>query len=315
MNILLFANNAQTTLASPLGSGSTTATLSPGSGALFPAPGAGQCFLATLTDAATGLINEIVLVTNVTSDVATIVRAQEGTSDLNWLTGDFFSQLLTAGSMGAIVQADQLQSGTYSYAVAAGTVNALTATVGSKFTAIPDGMPFTLSASGANTLAAVTLTLTLGVTALTSKSIVKGNNLPLVPGDIPAAGYNISLRWNAGLNAYVMQNPAALSSAWVNFNGTGTIAIRSSYNVASLTDNGTGDYTINFTNTFANANYSAVVTGSSAQGGGGSAGVFAFERLASSSSFSRTSSAFRMLTVNSSNTDNDCFSANATFSD
>jgi len=43
--------------------------------------------------------------------------------------------------------------------------------------------------------------------------------------------------------------------AWVNFNGTGTPAIRASYNVSSITDNGTGDYTINFTNALTDANY------------------------------------------------------------
>jgi len=46
--------------------------------------------------------------------------------------------------------------------------------------------------------------------------------------------------------------------AWVNFNGTGTVAIRSSFNVSSITDNGTGDYTVNFTNAFADANYSVI---------------------------------------------------------
>jgi len=48
--------------------------------------------------------------------------------------------------------------------------------------------------------------------------------------------------------------------AWVNFNGTGTVAIRASFNVSSITDNGTGDYTANFTNALPDANYSAVVT-------------------------------------------------------
>lgn len=43
--------------------------------------------------------------------------------------------------------------------------------------------------------------------------------------------------------------------AWVNFNGTGTVAIRSSYNVSSITDNGTGQYRINFTNAMSDANY------------------------------------------------------------
>jgi hypothetical protein len=51
-----------------------------------------------------------------------------------------------------------------------------------------------------------------------------------------------------------------LCKAWVNFNGTGTVAIRASYNVSSITDNGTGDYTVNFTTAFADANYSAVVS-------------------------------------------------------
>jgi hypothetical protein len=49
--------------------------------------------------------------------------------------------------------------------------------------------------------------------------------------------------------------------AWVNFNGTGTVAIRANGNVSSITDNGTGDYTINFTNAMPDANYCAVVSG------------------------------------------------------
>lgn len=50
------------------------------------------------------------------------------------------------------------------------------------------------------------------------------------------------------------------AKAWVNFNGTGTVAIRASHNVSSITDNGTGDYTVNFTNAMPNANYAAFVT-------------------------------------------------------
>ena len=51
--------------------------------------------------------------------------------------------------------------------------------------------------------------------------------------------------------------------AWVNFNGTGTVAIRSSYNVSSITDNGTGDYTVNFATALSDANYCAVMDCSS----------------------------------------------------
>jgi hypothetical protein len=47
--------------------------------------------------------------------------------------------------------------------------------------------------------------------------------------------------------------------AWVNFNGTGTVAIRGSGNVSSITDNGTGDYTVNFTTAMPDANYSRTI--------------------------------------------------------
>jgi len=53
---------------------------------------------------------------------------------------------------------------------------------------------------------------------------------------------------------------SGLAKAWVNFNGTGTVAIRASFNVSSITDNGTGDYTLNLTTSLVDANYSAQFT-------------------------------------------------------
>jgi hypothetical protein len=53
--------------------------------------------------------------------------------------------------------------------------------------------------------------------------------------------------------------------AWVNFNGTGTVAIRGSFNVSSITDNGTGDYTVNFTTAMPDANYGFSLSSSEAQ--------------------------------------------------
>jgi hypothetical protein len=47
--------------------------------------------------------------------------------------------------------------------------------------------------------------------------------------------------------------------AWVNFNGTGVVAIRASGNVSSITDNGVGDYTVNFTTAMSDANYATCV--------------------------------------------------------
>ena len=54
--------------------------------------------------------------------------------------------------------------------------------------------------------------------------------------------------------------------AWVNFNGTGTVAIRASGNVSSITDNGTGDYTVNFSTAMPDANYSSVASCSPSAG-------------------------------------------------
>jgi len=51
--------------------------------------------------------------------------------------------------------------------------------------------------------------------------------------------------------------------AWVNFNGTGTVAIRASGNVSSITDNGTGNYTANFTTAMPNTNYTSIAAASS----------------------------------------------------
>ena len=50
--------------------------------------------------------------------------------------------------------------------------------------------------------------------------------------------------------------PLYMCRAWVNFNGTGTVAIRASGNVSSITDNGTGNYTVNFTTAMVDVNYS-----------------------------------------------------------
>lgn len=58
-----------------------------------------------------------------------------------------------------------------------------------------------------------------------------------------------------------------IAKAWVNFNGTGTIAARDSENLSSLTDNGTGDYTINLSNGMDDANYSFAGSGNASGSG------------------------------------------------
>lgn len=58
-----------------------------------------------------------------------------------------------------------------------------------------------------------------------------------------------------------------LCKVWVNFNGTGTVAIRDSFNVTSITDGGTGIYTVTFTNAMGNVNYCSVCSNGSPTGG------------------------------------------------
>lgn len=59
----------------------------------------------------------------------------------------------------------------------------------------------------------------------------------------------------------VQQYHPSAAKAWVIFQGTGTVTIRANYNVSSITDNGVGDYTINFTTPFSSTNYCVVGMG------------------------------------------------------
>ena len=66
---------------------------------------------------------------------------------------------------------------------------------------------------------------------------------------------------NAAGTGPVTLTKQSAAKAWVNFNGIGTIAARDSFNVASLTDNGTGDYAVNFSSAMGNENYSVSAGG------------------------------------------------------
>ena len=211
MTILLFANNAKTSLASPITSTQTTCTVLSGTGNLFPSPAAGQGFKLTFNDLATGFLNEIVLCTSRTGDVLTIVRGQEGTTAQSWVANDLAGMFYTAGSEENNIQVDQFQIGTYNNAIANGTVNALTATIPSNLNYIPTNFEFVLTAAFANT-GATTLNLTIGSTVTGIKPIVKSDNIPLIPGDIANTGYPCFLAWSPTYNAYVLLNPATGNS-------------------------------------------------------------------------------------------------------
>jgi hypothetical protein len=114
---------------------------------------------------------------------------------------------------------------------------------------IPDGMIGTSDlANGAVTIAKISATGTPS-----SSNYLRGDGSWQT-----VAGYTNSdalTLFNASGSA-----PVYATRAWVNFNGTGTVAIRASGNVSSITDNGTGNYTINFTTAMQDINYSLAGT-------------------------------------------------------
>lgn len=104
------------------------------------------------------------------------------------------------------------------------------------------------------------LTGQLSAASTSAAGIVQLNNTTASTSTTQAATAN------AAKTAYDLANAAIPSSgnyaakAWVNFNGTSTVAIRASGNVTSITDNGTGNYTVNFTTAISDTDYSAFVT-------------------------------------------------------
>ena len=90
---------------------------------------------------------------------------------------------------------------------------------------------------------------TLGASAVQDGSVTD-TDLSLTAN---SAAIRVALNANNGAPIYACR-------AWVNFNGTGTVAIRASGNVSSITDGGTGNYTINFTTAMSDASYSSVGT-------------------------------------------------------
>ena len=86
---------------------------------------------------------------------------------------------------------------------------------------------------------------------LTNKSIASTQ----LTGNIAAARITTALNASGSAPIYACR-------AWVNFNGTGTVAIRASGNVSSITDNGTGQYTVNLTTAMPNTSYAVCCSGS-----------------------------------------------------
>lgn len=106
---------------------------------------------------------------------------------------------------------------------------------------------FTIAAPNSNTDRTLNLPDSAGTLLHDSSSLPAAN----LTGDVAAA------RITGALNA-TGSAPIYACRAWVNFNGTGTVAIRGSGNISSITDRGTGLYTLNFTDSMPDANYCGI---------------------------------------------------------
>lgn len=120
-----------------------------------------------------------------------------------------------------------------------------------------------IGAATATTQAVNTNNTTVATTAFTVAQINNraSNTVPLANGTAAAGTALPYAREDHIHTAQVTATGAAPiygCRAWVNFNGTGTVAIRASGNVSSITDNGAGDYTINFTTAMLDANYAVI---------------------------------------------------------
>lgn len=115
----------------------------------------------------------------------------------------------------------------------ANIINAITSGAGGLSTSADSSGTLNIQSAGSTVLA-----LTSSGTTVTGTSSVSGD-----------------LSFNSGYGSAAV---AYGCRAWVNFNGTGTVAIRASGNVSSITDNGTGLYTVNFTTAMPDALYATV---------------------------------------------------------
>jgi hypothetical protein len=154
-----------------------------------------------------------------------------------------------AGTTGTFSGALTAASGAFSGPVSGTTGTFSGAVSGTAFT----GNGSALTALNASNLVSGTVPDARFPATLPVASGVNLTNLPAgnLTGDVAQARLATALNASGAAPLYAAR-------AWVNFNGTGTIAIRASGNVSSLTDNGVGDYTVNFTTVMPDANYAPV---------------------------------------------------------
>jgi hypothetical protein len=106
-----------------------------------------------------------------------------------------------------------------------------------------------------------------------SAVVIAGDTSGAITLQAPAVSGTTTVTIPATTGNFLLDTTTGVCRAWVNFNGTGTVAIRASYNVSSITDNGAGDYTVNFTTAMPDTNYCLATQSYSSGSGTMSCGI------------------------------------------
>ena len=167
------------------------------------------------------------------------------------------------GSAGQFLQTDG--SGNLSFATVSTAGTGLTGnTLASNITAsslTSVGTLTSLTVSGSITGSIASSNISGALFTLFGTSISRGNSVSSFT-TITATNSRVTNLQDSsgGNNSTPNQIQQGRAKAWVNFNGSGSVSIRDDFNVSSITDNGSGDYTINFSSNMANSNYATVVS-------------------------------------------------------
>jgi hypothetical protein len=213
-----FTNNASGVLASSITTSSTSITLTTGQGSLFPSLAAGEFFYATLVDSSNNY--EIVKVTARSTDVMTVVRAQDNTSARAFAGGDRFELRPVAAAMVALLQ----DAKDYTDTSAGGLINAH----------ISDP-------TGAHAASAISFTPAGGIAATDVQAAITelDSETPSNDGTGATGTWNISISGNAATAS--LANNITNSGGWsvtpsgttlfFNYNGTNVAKLDSSGNL------------------------------------------------------------------------------------